>query len=273
MNVTLQIQTPEFPVVSFRIIGNEANERVAVLVHGFPDNGNAWVPVAERLAEDFLVIVPDLPGSGDSELKDEAVSLEEISHSLAAILASRKISSAVFAGHSMGGYTILALAANRPEMFRGMSLVHSSAYADTDEKKETRRKSIALIRKGGKEPFVKQMVPGLFSEWSKTNRPEVIEREINRGLQLKAESMISFYNAMINRPDRTEVLENADFPVQWIVGMQDNAVPYRNSLAQATLSDVSFVSVYDPCGHMSMTEQTDRLVNDLKEFINYCYNQ
>jgi len=273
MSETLQIQTPEFPVVSFRIMGSETNERVVVLVHGFPDDGNAWVPVAEQLAEDFLVIVPDLPGSGASELKQETVSLEALSQSLEAILDSRQIASAVFAGHSMGGYTILALAASSPEKFKGMSLVHSSAYADTEEKKETRRKSIALIRKGGKEPFVKQMVPGLFSEWSKANRPEMIEREINRGLQLKDASMISFYNAMINRPDRTEVLENAGVPVQWIIGMQDNAVPYSTSLAQVTLSDVSFVSVYDLCGHMSMAEQTAPLTADLKEFINYCYNQ
>ncbi len=273
MSRTVQIETEDFPAIVYRVMGNEASDKVVVLVHGFPDDGNAWIAAGEQLAKDFLVLIPDITGSGASELKNEAVSIEELSRSVAAILDNRQIPAAVLAGHSMGGYVLLALAANNPGKFKGLSLVHSSAYADTEEKKETRRKSIALIRKGGKEAFVKQMVPGLFSEWSKINRPEVIEREIQRGLQLKEESMISFYNAMINRPDRTEVLANAVFPVQWIAGMQDNAVPYRVSLTQAALSDVSFVSVYDNCGHMSMAEKTGSLVADLKEFIIYCYNQ
>jgi pimeloyl-ACP methyl ester carboxylesterase len=270
---TVQIQTKDFPAVSYRMIGDEANARVVMLVHGFPDDGNAWVPVAEQLGKDFLVLVPDLPGSGDSVLDKEEVSLEALGRSIAAILESRNIARAVLAGHSMGGYTLLALAAERPELFCGLSLVHSSAHADTEEKKETRRKSIDLIRKGGKEPFVKQMVPGLFSEWTKMHRPAVVESEIARGMRLKEQSMISFYNAMIKRPDRTEVLANAAFPVQWIVGMQDNAVPHHVSLAQASLSDVSFVSVYNNCGHMSMAENTETLIADLKEFITYCYNQ
>jgi len=78
---------------------------------------------------------------------------------------------------------------------------------------------------------------------------------------------------MINRPDRTDTLKDADFPVQWIIGKEDNVVPLNVSLQQSRLARVNFVLVYKDCGHMSMLEQPERLVNDLREFIAYCYNR
>lgn len=38
-----------------------------VLVHGYPDNHQVWVPVAERLADRFYVIAYDVRGAGASE--------------------------------------------------------------------------------------------------------------------------------------------------------------------------------------------------------------
>ncbi|MGH2830769.1 MAG: alpha/beta fold hydrolase, partial [Actinomycetota bacterium] len=37
-----------------------------VLLHGFPQTGACWDPIAARLAARFRVIVPDLPGYGAS---------------------------------------------------------------------------------------------------------------------------------------------------------------------------------------------------------------
>ncbi|MEY1660810.1 alpha/beta fold hydrolase [Isoalcanivorax beigongshangi] len=38
-----------------------------VLVHGYPDNHLAWVPVAERLSDSFYVIAYDVRGAGESD--------------------------------------------------------------------------------------------------------------------------------------------------------------------------------------------------------------
>src|SRR5205807_4886577 len=37
-----------------------------VLLHGFPETGRCWQPVARALSEDHRVLVPDLPGYGRS---------------------------------------------------------------------------------------------------------------------------------------------------------------------------------------------------------------
>ncbi|HTM92045.1 MAG TPA: alpha/beta fold hydrolase, partial [Flavisolibacter sp.] len=52
---------------------------------------------------------------------------------------------ALVIGHSMGGYITLALAEKYPELLNGFGLFHSTAYADAEERKEGRRKTIKSI--------------------------------------------------------------------------------------------------------------------------------
>ena len=38
-----------------------------LLLHGYPQTGVMWHKIAEKLAENFTVIIPDLRGYGDSD--------------------------------------------------------------------------------------------------------------------------------------------------------------------------------------------------------------
>lgn len=241
-----------------------------VLLHGFPENGTLWDSLIPALSDSFQLLIPDLPGSGESDLPAGELSMDAMAAPIRNMLDAEGVEQAVIAGHSMGGYTALAFADAFPERVKGLSLVHSTAYADSEEKKIVRRKSIELIRKGGKEPFVKQMIPNLFYSGFVAAQQSVVNQQIARGVALDDSSMISFYTAMINRPDRTHVLINAAFPVQWVVGEEDQLIDTTVALQQSRLSGVTFVSLFSECGHMSMLEMPDRLANDLLEFANYC---
>ena len=48
-------------------------------------------------------------------------------------------------GHSMGGYITLAFAEKFPEKLKGLGLFHSTAYADSEEKKVGREKRISTL--------------------------------------------------------------------------------------------------------------------------------
>ena len=41
-----------------------------LLIHGFGENGNIWNDLIKDLQNNFFMIVPDLPGSGKSEILD-----------------------------------------------------------------------------------------------------------------------------------------------------------------------------------------------------------
>jgi pimeloyl-ACP methyl ester carboxylesterase len=261
------IETEQFPILSYSIAGTGP---AVVLIHGFPENGGLWREVWPTLADNFTVIVPDLPGAGGSKLPSTPLTIEDLAHAVKLVCENENVERVIVVGHSMGGYTALAFAEKYPSSVKGLSLVHSTATADTDEKKETRRKAIGVIEKGGKDVFVRQMIPGLFSERYKKEHPEMIKEQTERGLQIAAESLIAFYNAMIIRPDRTDTLRNAAFPVQWIIGKEDTVAPMSVVMQQTQLANVNFVSVYEESAHMSMLEEPIHLVKDLADFASYC---
>jgi pimeloyl-ACP methyl ester carboxylesterase len=265
---TKVISTDVFVNLQYRKTGSGP---AIVLLHGFPVSGLLWSRVWDKIGEHNTVIVPDLPGTGGSAGVAN-LSMELMADGVKAILDAEGITNAVIAGHSMGGYVCMAFADRYPEMVWGIAMVHSIASDDTEEKKETRRKSIALIEKGGKEPFVKQMIPNLFSPKSSQLHPEWIEEQIDEALKVPAESLSAFYNAMINRRNHTETLSKATFPLFWIAGKDDGVIPADKVIQQSMLASVNFVEVYDDCGHMGMIEQSERLADDINRFSKYCSN-
>jgi len=266
----IKIHSDDFPAIAYTKTGLGP---VVVLLHGFPENGGLWHNIVPALSVSYTVIVPDIPGAGNSvPLVSDTTSMEQLAHSIKAIIDNEHLDKVVLAGHSMGGYIALAFADAYPEYVKGLCLIHSTAAADTEEKKENRYKAIALIKKGGKESFLRNAIPNMFADRFKNEHPEIIEEQIKRGMQLADNSMIAYYDAMAKRPGRQEVLKSTAFPVQWIFGKEDNLIDFSNTLAQSRLNNISFVAVYEGCGHMSMLEATDKLKFNIEEFASYCYN-
>lgn len=263
------ISTAKFPKLSYTMHGKGDP---IVLLHGFPLDGSLWDKVIAPLAKDYMLIVPDMPGSGDSTFAGEELSIEEMAEAVKLILDEEQIQSAVIAGHSMGGYVALAFAELYHGKMKGLGLIHSFAKADTEEKKEQRRKSIELFKKGGKEAFIRQMIPALFSLASKDRCSEDIKALTERALLTGNKSRIAFYNAMINRPDRSATLKSSEVPVLWVIGAEDTIASPENLMQQTSLANVNFVYTCNGVGHMSMIESPVELVSYMSSFATYCYS-
>jgi pimeloyl-ACP methyl ester carboxylesterase len=245
---------------------------VLVLLHGFPESSSLWRNVAPELSKSFTLIMPDFPGSGKSPLEKET-SIADMADCVADILKAEGITKAVVAGHSMGGYVAFAFAVKYSDKLAGLSVVHSTPLADDEERKKIRLKAIDVIEKGGKSAFVRQMVTNLFAEDFKQNHPEVVEEQIALAMETDEKALVNYYKAMIGRPDQSFWLQNTSIPIQWIVGMNDNVIPYKKILPQCAISAINFVTFYHNCGHMSMLEMPALPASDLTEFVNYCYRQ
>jgi pimeloyl-ACP methyl ester carboxylesterase len=244
---------------------------VVVLLHGFPEDGTLWKHIWDQLAASFTVIIPDFPGSGDSALENNTT-IAQLAECVNAILEHENIDKAVIVGHSMGGYVALAFAAQYPDKVVGLSLVHSTPVADDEEKKIARKKSIDIIQKGGKTTFISQMVPNLFSAAYKNTHAAAMKAHVEHALDMGERSLVNFYNAMISREGHENMLKNINFPLQWVVGLEDNVIPYKKILPHLYQSRINFVSFYPECGHMSMVEAPQALASDLEKFITYSYN-
>ncbi|MEP6597598.1 MAG: alpha/beta hydrolase [Ginsengibacter sp.] len=255
--------------IHYRIFGKGMP---VVLIHGFSEDGNIWNKLIEDLQKKYLLIVPDIPGSGKSEMLDgNSVPIEDYAEVIKTIIDSQlskvsqmaEVGVITLIGHSMGGYIALAFAEKYPELLNGLGLFHSSAFADDEEKKQTRYKAIDFIKANGCYAFLKTSIPNLFADKQHVQEMEAL---IEEGKKFRPEALIQYYQAMINRPDRTGVLKNFKKPVLFIIGEKDNAIPLQTSLQQCHLPEISHVHILNT-GHMGMVEESRLSLHMIESFL------
>lgn len=251
--------------LSYRV-GGEGN--AIVLLHGFGEDGEVWKNQFD-LFPNHRLIIPDLPGSGGSELMDN-ISMESLARSVVAVLDAEGIKQCVLIGHSMGGYIALAFADHHHERLNGFGLFHSTAFADSEEKKDTRRKGIQFIQRYGGAEFLKTTIPNLYGPVSKEKRKDLIEEHLLSTRNFLAEALVSYYEAMIARPDRTHLLSMTDLPVLFIAGRHDAAVPCEDALRQSHLPRLSYIHILEHSGHMGMLEEPEESNKALLSYIELC---
>lgn len=235
------------------------NGKPVMLLHGFAEDDNIWKYQFKKLKEKFFVIVPNLPGSGASEMPDGEICIDDCAEVVKAIadaeLVKTNENQFTLIGHSMGGYIALAFAEKYPEWLNALGLFHSTAYADDDAKKEIRKKGIEFITNNGAASFLKTTTPNLFSEKTKKNSPELIENLVASSKYFSAEALIQYYRAMMKRPDRTHVLQSFKKPVLFLIGKNDNSVPLKASMEQCYLPAIAYIKLLRNSGHMGMWEE------------------
>lgn len=252
----------------------EGKGKPVMLVHGFGEDGNVWNEQIDALKENNLLIIPDLPGSGNSEMLDGEVLIKDYADALKAladevILKNEEGNPGQFSliGHSMGGYITMAFAEKYPGLLSSFGLFHSSAFADSNEKIETRKKAIDFITKNGAEAFIKTIAPNLFGDKSKKEEPGLVTKLIDIAKPISPEALIQYYHAMIARPDRTFVLKTFERPVLLIAGKSDSVIPLETSLEQFKMPSISSVHILQNSGHMGMWEETKLSNSILKDFL------
>ena len=243
-----------------------------LLIHGFGEDSTVWQNQIEFLKDKFLLIVPDLPGSGKSEMIND-MSIEGMAEVIKKIIDEEIVSSPFGGGrvgaigHSMGGYITLAFAKKYPEYLNAFGLFHSSVYPDSEEKKATRKKGIEFIQQHGAFEFLKTVIQNLFSPLSKDEMPESIDVFTKQQDNFLPQALVSYYTAMMQRPDRTDVLKKAKIPVLFIMGKYDTAIPIDDVLKQCHVPEKTYIHILEKSGHMGMMEEPDKSNRILKNFL------
>jgi pimeloyl-ACP methyl ester carboxylesterase len=86
-----------------------------VLLHGFGDTGDMWEPLAEILAKNHTIIVPDLRGMGLSSHPDSGYDKKTEAQDIAAIMDRLGVAKAALVTHDIGNMVGYALAAQFPD--------------------------------------------------------------------------------------------------------------------------------------------------------------
>lgn len=259
--------------IFYRTIGEGP---VLVLLHGVPFDGSLWSNQFNAFP-DYKLIIPDLPGSGRSEMIDN-MSMEGMAECVKDIIVHETASlffksgephSVVVIGHSMGGYITLALAEKHPELLNGFGLFHSTSYADSDERKEGRRKTIELLEEKGTIEFVKNSLPNLFSAAWKEKNPKLIGEQISIASKFSQDALIAYQTAMMERKDRREVIRNSSVPVLFVLGKNDSVVSLKDGLEQSSFANNSLVQILENSGHVGMKEEPEKSNDIFLEYLSF----
>jgi pimeloyl-ACP methyl ester carboxylesterase len=248
--------------------------KLVVLLHGFAEDHQVWKHQIEALLPNYKIIIPDLPGTGLSSIIPNMsmegmadVVFEIIRHEQSSILSKQKI---WMLGHSMGGYITLAFAQKYADCLAGFGLIHSTAYADTEEKKLARKKGIAFLQQYGTHEFLKQTVPNLFTPSFRSVTPDAVTAMIEQYKSLPPEVLVTYYEQMMTREDKTKLLWQTDKPVLFVMGEQDMAVPFQHSLQQCHLPQLSYIHILQQAAHMGIWEEKEMVNNIMLKFIQSC---
>src|SRR5215510_1598648 len=94
-----------------------------VLLHGYGETGDMWVPLAADLARDHTVVVPDLRGLGLSSKPPGGFDKKTQADDVAGVLDDLRIDRAALVTHDIGNMVGYAFAVLYPERVARFALI------------------------------------------------------------------------------------------------------------------------------------------------------
>ena len=251
-----------------------------VLVHGMVNSSKHWRAVAERLAERYTVIAPDLIGHGDSATPRGDYSLGAHATVIRDLLSALGVPRASFVGHSLGGGVAMIFFWQFPERVERLALVSSGGLG---------HEVSPLLRSAA--------VPGVRALLSVAAHPRLTGalhaaggrlrgNGANLGVQLQSvaralrpletagareaflqtlRAVIDVRGQRVSDADRLFLLERMPMLVCW--GERDRTIPIAHGrAAHAALPGSRFVTL-PRAAHFPHLEDPDGLAAALEDFI------
>lgn len=247
---------------------DEGKGETIVLLHGFCGSSRYWEEVVPALSKSYRVIVPDLPGHGETPVITKEYSIDDLADYVHKLLVSLSLDHVAMFGHSLGGYITAAFAEKYPNNLKGFSLVHSTAFPDSEEAKKGRIANVVKVQQQGIQALIDGLVPKLFAPENVIYPYVDAAKEI--GLHTSPQGAINTLLAMKNRPDRNRVLEETSLPVLLVAGENDQIVPQEKTFSVTKLGITH--SVIKNAGHMSMYENPKALITEIESFLSKLNN-
>ena len=286
---TAAVRTPDGALLHATVDGPDDAPVTLVLAHGWTLAQAAWDDVAGLLlpragAGELRLVRYDQRGHGRSTWgsPDTEISVDRLGADLADVLDQLAPSGpVVLGGHSMGGMTIMCLAAARPELFddrvRGVALVSTSA-GDLAPEPRTRAErlrqrltpgALTLALAGARvierlrqklppsHPRHRKLVRDLLYGADATDAMVLAGAEIMHASTVRA--FTAFLPALGEHDKRTELAALTRVPVEILVGDTDKLTPERHSRQLAEVLPEAALHVVPRTGHM-LTQERPRLV-------------
>ena len=266
--------------IAVEILGDGHPGPTLVFVHGWTFSSRSY-HYQRMLAERFRLVLMDHRGHGESDAGPrEHRTVDQIGRDLYAVInATCSDRDVILVGHSMGGMTIMSLAAQHPELFgakvKGVALLNTSAGEVRDNVFGLPRPLAAAFTKQWESSLALMVSDPAKAEKAKragTRMSRVVSRWLNFGTkpdkrlvafteamssQTKAEVVGDFYLSL-QEHDEVEALQAlAHVPTLVIAGEKDRLLPPKH--ARVIAAEVPHARLLElrGAGHCPMLEQPE----------------
>jgi len=237
-----------------------------VFLHPTPLDRDFWRPVAKHLPN-VRAVLPDLSGHGVSELGTDlpeglfarvpeapALTMAQLAADVLCLLDHLRLSSAVFAGCSIGGYVLMEIWRTAPERVRGLAFICSKPQPDAEPNLVKRAENIDRAKREGLHRLFDEMVVDLTGEAARQDRPAIIS-ELRSHMTLSVKAFIAVQAGLATRPDSVPTLATMQVPVLAIAGGADASAPAADMQAFQQAPGGSTFHTLPVAGHFAAYEQ------------------
>ncbi len=248
-------------------IGKVGSPTTVLLLHGFCENHTIWDNMLPAFDGAEICLV-DLPGFGRSQTElPSPLTIDWVADRIFDEVVKPMNKKPFIVGHSLGGYVALSLAERYVHATSGLCLFHSTAYPDSDEKKQTRNKVMDFVNEKGVDEYISQFVPGLFHSTFRRAHAGAVQEVVDLAAKTPKETILAYLQAMRDRPDRKHVLKEYSGKKMIVAGEKDGAVPLEQSLAMKDVVGEAQFRLLKDTAHMGMFEKMEESRQALRAFL------
>lgn len=227
-----------------------SGESLLVILHGWGCNKEIFAAVAEHLSGKYTVVVPDLPGFGESAEPPHPFSVNDYTELMIEFIKSLGFKKVSLMGHSYGGRIIIKMF-SKGELPYEIEKVCLVDAAGIKPKKTFGQKLSLLCYKGGRRvlslPPFKQLFPNAIENWRKKRG----SADFNNASEIMKKTLVLAVNE-----DLTNCLKNITAPTLLFWGDKDDATPLSDAkIMEKKIPDAGLV-VLEGGTHFSFLENT-----------------
>ncbi len=235
----------------------EGNE-VMIFLHGWGGNAKSFEKIIPLMQEklQMKIIVPDLPGFGESENPDEdGWTTHQYEKWLEGFLEALQIKQAYFYGHSFGCRVLVRMLLKRPELAKKVILTGAAGikWPPTPRQKLSRTLSKKCER-------IKKIIPFKAQKW-------ILHKIFKVHDWGKFEHMETTRRKVVEEADFREELVKIQTPILLIWGANDTYTPLKSGYIFSEKLPHSRLEVFADGRHGIHYSHTNKIVGLVGEFL------
>ena len=278
---------PSLPPLQYRTIhGYRRAFRMAgqgpaiLLLHGIGDNSETWAGVFDALAQDHLVIAPDLLGHGGSDKPRADYSIGAFANGMRDLLGVLELERVTVVGHSLGAGVAMQFAYQYPERCERLVLVGAGGVSRSVSLalRAATLPGASLAISALKLPTVKRQVRAVVSVLEKLNTATGLDAadllrildglpsiHARRAFTRTLRAVVDVRGQAVTMLDRCYLA--VGMPSLLIWGARDPMIPVHHARIAHAAMPGSRLEIFEEAGHFPFRHDPDRFVGLLREFI------